>query len=89
MICDSLLQFPDANSWLIGKDPDAGKGWGQEEKGAGVDEMLGWHHQFDGHGIGQPLGGSEGVLQSMGSQSQTWPSNWEATTIKNIWYDSY
>ena len=32
------------SSWLIGKDPDAGKDWGQEEKGATEDEMVGWHH---------------------------------------------
>ena len=36
-------------SWLIGKDPDAGRDWGQEEKGATEDEMVGWHHQLDGH----------------------------------------
>ena len=36
-------------SWLIGKDPDAGKDWGQEEKGTTEDEMVGWHHQLHGH----------------------------------------
>ena len=40
---------PDAKSWLIGKDPDLGKDWGQEEKGMTEDEMAGWHHQLDGH----------------------------------------
>ena len=35
--------------WLIGKDPDAGRGWGQEEKGMTEDEMAGWHHQLNGH----------------------------------------
>ena len=40
---------PDAKSWLIGKDPDAGRDWGQEEKGATENEMAGWHHQLDGH----------------------------------------
>ena len=68
VICNSLLQFLDANSWIVGKDPDAGKDWGQEEKGTAVDEMVGWHHQFDGHELGQPLGDSEEVLQSMRSQ---------------------
>ena len=34
---------------LIGKDPDAGRDWGQEEKGTTEDEMAGWHHQLDGH----------------------------------------
>ena len=43
---------PDAKSWLIGKDPDAGKDWGQEEKGMTEDEMAGWHHQFNGRGFG-------------------------------------
>ena len=39
-------------SWLIWKDPDAGKDWGQEEKGTTEDEMAGWHHWIDGHGFG-------------------------------------
>ena len=44
-----ILWPPHAKSWLIGKDPDAGRAWGQEEKGMTEDEMAGWHHQFDGH----------------------------------------
>ena len=40
---------PDVKSWLIGKDPDAGRDWGQEEKGMTEDKMSGWHHQLDGH----------------------------------------
>ena len=43
---------PDAESWLIWKDPDAGKDWGQEEKGTTEDEMVGWHHQLKGHEFG-------------------------------------
>ena len=39
----------DAKSWLIGKDPDAGKDWGQEEKGTTEVEMVGWHHWLDGY----------------------------------------
>ena len=42
---------PHAKSWLIGKDPDAGRDWGQEEKGTTEDEMVGWHHWLDGHGF--------------------------------------
>ena len=42
----------DAKSWLIWKDPDAGKDWEQEEKGMTEDEMVGWHHQLNGHGFG-------------------------------------
>ena len=43
------LWLPDAKSWLIGKDPDAGRDWGQEEKGTTEDVMPGWHHWLDGH----------------------------------------
>ena len=39
-----ILWPPDSKSWLIGKDPDAGRDWGQEEKGTREDEMAGWHH---------------------------------------------
>ena len=42
-------------SWLIGKDPDAGKDWGQEEKGATEDDMVAWHHQLNGHEFEQIL----------------------------------
>ena len=42
---------PHAKSWLIGKDPDAGRDWGQEEKGMTEDEMAWWHHRLDGHEI--------------------------------------
>ena len=44
-----ILLVPDAKNWLIGKDPDAGKDWGQEEKGMPEDEMAGWHHWLGGH----------------------------------------
>ena len=43
---------PDVKSWLIVKDPDAGKDWGQEEKGTTEDEMVGWHHRLNGHEFG-------------------------------------
>ena len=43
-----ILWLPHAESWLIGKDPDAGRGWGQEKKGTTEDEMAGWHHWLDG-----------------------------------------
>ena len=45
-----ILWPPHAESWLTGKDPDAGKDWGQE-KGTTEDEMVEWHHQLDGHGF--------------------------------------
>ena len=44
-----ILWLPDSKSWLIWKDPDAGKDWGQEEKGPTEDEMVGWHHLLNGH----------------------------------------
>ena len=44
-----ILWPPHAKSWLIWKDPDAGRDWGQEEKGMTEDEMAGWHHRLDGH----------------------------------------
>jgi len=56
----SILLPPNAKSWLIWKDPDARKDWGQEEKGMTEDEMVGWHHWFNGHGIGWTPGISVG-----------------------------
>ena len=47
-----ILWPPDAKSWLIWKDPDAGNDWTQEEKGMMEDEMNGWHHRLNGHGFG-------------------------------------
>ena len=51
---------PDVKSRLTGKDPDAGKDWGQKEKGATEDEMVGWHHWLNGHEYEQALGDGEG-----------------------------
>ena len=45
---------------LIGKDPDAGRDWGQEEKGTTEDEMAGWHHRLNGHGFGSTPGVDDG-----------------------------
>ena len=50
----------DVNRWLIGKVPDAGKDWGQKEKRASEDEMAEWHHQCNGHELGQTSGDGEG-----------------------------
>ena len=44
-----ILRPPDLKSQLIGKDSDAGRDWGQEEKGTTEDEMAGWHHRLNGH----------------------------------------
>ena len=48
-----ILWPPHAKSWLSGKDSDAGRDWGQEEKGTTVYEMAGWHHQLDGHELSE------------------------------------
>ena len=55
-----VLWSPDLKSQLIGKDPDAGKEWGQEEKRETEDEMVGWHHWLKGHEFEQAPGDSEG-----------------------------
>ena len=58
-----ILWPPDAKNWLIWKDPDAGKDWGQKEKGTTEDEMVGWHYRLSGHefeqipGVGDGQGG--------------------------------
>jgi len=58
-----ILWPPHMKSWLVRKDPDAGRNWGQEEKGTTEDEMAGWHHRLNGHefewtlGIGDGQGG--------------------------------
>ena len=51
-----ILWPPDVKSWLIGKDPDAEKDWGREEKGETKDEIVGWHHQLDGLELEQTPG---------------------------------
>ena len=55
-----ILWPPDAKTWLIWKDSDAGKDWGQEEKGMTEDEMIGCHHQLHGHKFEQALGVGDG-----------------------------
>ena len=54
-----ILWLPDENSQLTVKDPDDGKDWGQEEKWAAEVEMVGWHHQLNGHEFEQTLGDSK------------------------------
>ena len=61
--CDEFkcgLWPPDVKTWLTGKDPDAGEDWGQEDKGTAEDEMVGWHHRFDGRDFEQVLGVDDG-----------------------------
>ena len=85
-----ILWPPDEKSWLIGKDPDAfiGKDWGQEEKGATEDEVVGWHHQLSGHECEQIPGDSEGqgslvCCSPWGCKEldRTGFSNWTSTTV--------
>ena len=67
-----ILWPPYVKGWFTGKDSDAGRDWGQEEKGMTEDEMAGWHHQLDGHGFGWTPGVGDGqgglVCWFMGSQ---------------------
>ena len=83
-----ILWPSDAKSWLILKDCDAGKDWGQEEKGTTEDEMVGWHHRLDGHGFGWTPGAGDGqgglvCFGSWGPKSWTWLSDW--TQLKCGW----
>ena len=55
-----ILWPPDVKNWLTRKDPDAGQDWRQEEKETTENEMVGWHHQLDGHEFEQALGVSDG-----------------------------
>ena len=59
-----ILWPPDANNWLTGKDPDAGKGWRPKKKGTEEDEVVGWHHQLTGHEFEQAprVGDGQGSL---------------------------
>ena len=77
-----ILWPPDAKSWLFWKDPDAGKDWGQE-KGPTEDEMVGWHHQLDGHGFGWTpgVGDGQGGLACLGS----WGRKESDTTERLNW----
>ena len=82
-----VLWPPDAKNWLIGKDPDAGKGWGQEEKGTTEDEIVGWHHRLNGYefgwtpGIGNGQGGLACSVHVV-TKSRIWLSDW--TELSNI-----
>ena len=55
-----ILWPPDMKTQFMGKDPDAGKDWGQEEKGTSENKMIGWHHWLNGHDFKQTLGDGEG-----------------------------
>ena len=78
-----ILWPPDVKSWLIWKDPDAGKDWWREEKGMTEDEMAGWHHRLDGHGFGWTpgVGDRQGGLACCGS----WGHKESDTTERLNW----
>ena len=83
-----ILWPPYAKSQLIGKHPDAGKDWRQEENRTTEDEMVGSHHQPNGLEFGQTLGDGEGqgslaCCNPWVTKSQTWLSNWTATRHSN------
>ena len=86
-----ILWPPHVKSWLIGKDPDAGKDWGQEEKGTTEDEMAGWHHWLDGHEFEWILGvdGQEGLVCydscDRKESDTTERLNWTESGIWSIW----
>ena len=70
-------------SWLIWKDPDGGKDWGQEEKGTTEDEMVGWHHWLDGHGFGWTpvVGDGQGGLACCDSRGHKESDTTERTEL--------
>ena len=72
---EAQLWPPDVKKWLIGKDPDAGKDWRQEEKGMTEDKMVQWHHCLDGHEFEQAPGVGDGQGSGV-TKSWTWLSDW-------------
>ena len=79
----SILWPPDAKNWLIWKDPDDGKDWGQEEKGMTEDKMVGWHYQLNGREFEWTPGVSDeqGGLACCGS----WGRKESDTTVRLNW----
>ena len=82
-----ILWLPDVKSWLIWKDSDAGRDWGQEEKGTTEDEMVGWYHRLNGHGFGW----TPGVGDGWGGLAccSSWGHKESDTTEQLNWTDYY
>ena len=81
-----ILWPPDMKNWLLRKDPDAGKDWGQEEKGGTEDEMIGWHHQTKGCEFEQALGvgdeqGSLACCSPWGHKELDMTGRWTELTV--------
>jgi len=80
-----ILWPPDGKNWLIGKDPDAGKDWRQEQKGMTEDDMVGWHHQLNRHEFEQALGAGDG--QGILACCSPWGCKELDTTERLNWID--
>ena len=80
-----VLWPPHVKSWLFGKDSDAGRDWGQEEKGMTEDEMAGWHHWLNGHESGWTPGVGDG--QGGLACCDSWGCKESDTTERLIWSD--
>ena len=78
---------PHEKSWLIGKDPDAGRDWGQEEKGMTEVEMAGWHHRLDGRESEWTLGVGDG--QGGLACCDSWGHKKSDTTERLKWRDIF
>ena len=81
-----ILWPPNMKSWLIWKDSDAGKDWGQEKKGTTEDEMVGWNQYIDGHEFKQVPGGGDG--QGGLACCNSWGRKESGTTERLNWTDS-
>ena len=85
-----ILWPPHVKSWLTGKHPDAGRDWGQEEKGTTEDEMAGWHHQLDAHEFGWTPGVGDGqgglvCCDSWGRKESDTTEQLNWTELKREW----
>ena len=83
------VKLPDAKNSLIGKAPNVGKDWRQEEKGTTEDEMVGWHHRLNGHEFEQALGvgdgqGSLACCSPWVTKSRTWLSDWTELISRSL-----
>ena len=80
---------PDVKDWLIGKEPDAGEDWRQEEKGTTEDELVGWHHRLDGHELEQApgVGDGQGSLASCSSWGRNGSDTERLTDWQGQWQE--